>query len=108
MKKERLKQIASAGVVTPEDREFVRTMCDRLGVEPPKKTRCAQCWQDKAVELYNRLTAEEQPTGKLKPWVDVLYNGTRVNNATLTDKLEAVLRAPGSGFPKSYWNESDA
>lgn len=100
-----LARIAAQPHTTKEDKEFLRDLCDELGVALPKNKRCGSCWIDKAHELYGILKKAETPSERkwvLRDGVDVIFRGVRVNRVTLTsDEIAENLLA--AGFPKNLF-----
>lgn len=103
-----LKEIAakSAKQVTNEDKEFIRDLAPRYGVELPKeKPNCKSCYVDAAVLIYKAIKdAEPKPTERkyvLRDGVDVIWRGIRINEASVTDELAEKWIA--NGFPSIYF-----
>lgn len=114
----RLREIAakSAKQVTNDDKDFIRDLAARYGVELPKeKPNCKSCYVDAAVAIYKSIKDEQnaepvnnpqetkqpaksQENGlKLKAGVDVIWRGVRINEASATaEKLRAWV---DNGFP---------
>lgn len=114
----KLREIAakSAKQVTNEDKDFIRDLAPRYGVELPKeKPNCKSCYVDAAVAIYKAIKdaqntkqasnsqqaekpAKSQENGlKLKAGVDVIWRGMRINEASATaENLRAWVN---SGFP---------
>jgi hypothetical protein len=114
----KLREIAakSAKQVTNEDKEFIRDLAPRYGVELPKeKPNCKSCYVDAAVAIYKAIkdaqNAEQannpqraekpvksQENGlKLKAGVDVIWRGVRINEASATE--ESLRAWVNNGFP---------
>lgn len=111
--KQELREIVNtpARKVTKEQRERVREIATELGVAIPEKTRCNSCWLDTALMCYNELENRTATTGTstegrkyvLKPNVDLLFGGIRINAATLTDELaEYIIKR---GFETKYFEK---
>lgn len=104
----KLREIAakSANQVTNEDKEFIRDLAPRYGVELPKeKPNCKSCYVDAAVQIYKAIKdAEPKPTDRkyiLREGVDVIWRGIRINEASVTNELAEKWIA--NGFPKVYF-----
>ena len=114
----KLREIAakSANQVTNEDKEFIRDLAPRYGVELPKeKPNCKSCYVDAAVAIYKAIkdakNAEQVNTPqetkepaksqenvlKLKAGVDVIWRGVRINEASAT--AENLRTWVYNGFP---------
>lgn len=115
---DKLREIAgkSAKQVTNEDKDFIRALSTRYGVELPKeKPNCKSCYVDAAVAIYKAIKDEQnaervnnqqetkqpvksQENGlKLKAGVDVIWRGVRINEASATaENLRAWVN---NGFP---------
>lgn len=84
-----------ANMLTSEDKKFVSDIATEHGVTIRSK-RCNSCYIDAAVEVFGLLSkqnAGEAETDKncqyvLKQGVDILFNGIRVNEATITDEKQ--------------------
>lgn len=104
----RLKEIAakSATKVTNDDKAFIREYASQHGVELPKdKPNCKSCYVDASVLIYKAIKdAEPKPTDRkyvLRDGVDVIWRGTRINEASVTDALAEEWIA--NGFPRAYF-----
>lgn len=100
---DRLREIIARNEYNSADKAFILEQADALGVERPRKGKCRNCWTDCAVFCWKRLQTEQQGEGRfvLKAGVDILFNGERVNAATLTDaRAERWLAA---GLSKKYF-----
>lgn len=117
----KLREIAgkSAKQVTNEDKDFIRDLAPRYGVELPKeKPNCKSCYVDAAVAIYKAIKdaqnaeqvnnpketkqpAKSKENGlKLKAGVDVIWRGVRINEASATaENLRAWVN---NGFPISF------
>lgn len=114
----KLREIAakSAKQVTNEDKDFIRNLAPRYGVELPKeKPNCKSCYVDAAVAIYKAIrdtqNAEQvnnpqetkepvksQENGlKLKAGMDVIWRGVRINEASAT--AENLRKWVNNGFP---------
>lgn len=110
-----LREIAntSARNLTADQRGRVQEIANELGVKLPTKTKCNSCWIDTAVLCYEEIekrTAETSTSTEgrkyvLKPNVDVLFGGIRVNAATITDELaERIIKR---GFETKYFEKCE-
>lgn len=115
----RLREIAvkSAKQVTNEDKDFIRDLAQRYGVELPKeKPNCKSCYVDAAVAIYKAIKDEQnaervntkQPAKsqenrlKLKAGVDVIWRDVRINEVSATaENLRAWV---DNGFPIRFCN----
>lgn len=101
----RLRAIAERGAQTQEDKQFIKETAAALGVEFTPRPRCKNCYADTALILWRKLAEnEQQDDGRewvLRPRVDILFSGVRVNEATLTDERAAHLVA--LGLPLSFF-----
>lgn len=104
----RLKEIAgkTANQITNDDKAFIREYASQYGVELPKdKPNCKSCYVDASVLIYKAIKdAEPKPTDRkyvLRDGVDVIWRGTRINEASITDELAEEWIE--NGFPKVYF-----
>lgn len=99
----RLKEIVNRndGSVTADERDFIRQQASQQGVKLPRARSCGNCWIDCAVMVLVSLKSKEKGHYTLRDGVDILFNGERVNAATLTDaRAERWLAA---GLSKKYF-----
>lgn len=106
-----LREIANtpAKALTQEHKKKIREYAKEYGVAFKPKSGCGSCYHDAAVIIYNKITNEdvevaaENDTRRyvLRPGVDLLFGGVRVNEATLTDELAERIIA--RGFEKKYF-----
>lgn len=107
--KKRLREIANKAArnLTADDRSFLLSVADELGIERVGKSGCVKCWHDLAVRCYNKISENEQPENEdtrkyiLKKGVDVYFGSIRVNEATLTDELAERILA--RGFERKFF-----
>lgn len=108
---ERLRKIADvAHVIRLDDKSFIEEICVREGVDftPCRKSSCNEAYRDMAVTLYARLNTEATESVckyQLRPNTDVIFNGIRVNDATLTNELGDALLS--MGFPVKFFVKYD-
>lgn len=96
--KQKLEELAekAAGKYTAEDKNFITELSDQMGVEFHPKKKCVSCWLDQVVLLRSILKAKESTCAYvLKPGLDFIWNGLRVNNETLTDEIAEKLIRKG-------------
>lgn len=94
--------------ITNQMRIRVKGIAQEYGVELPKNLQCSSCWIDLSIRTYkeikrrfpDNIVANEY---KLREGVDVLWNGVRVNEHTLTDELAREWIA--GGFPVQYFEK---
>lgn len=100
----------TASGLTKEDKTVIENLATEHGVTIRSK-RCNSCYIDAAVEVFGILSkqnAGEAETDKncqyvLKQGVDILFNGIRVNEATITDeKAEALI---GQGLSTEFFTK---
>ena len=107
--KKRLREIVNkaARSLTEDDRLFLLSVANELGIEIRGKSGCVKCWHDLAVRCYNKIVENEQPDNDdtrnyiLKKGVDVYFGNIRVNEATLTDELAERILA--RGFERKFF-----
>lgn len=111
--KDKLREIVNtpARQLTKEQQDRVQEIARKLGVSLPVKQKCKSCWIDTAVLCYNELekktaktdTSTEVRKYVLKPDVDLLFGGLRINAATMTDELGQRIIA--RGFETKYFEK---
>ena len=109
--KNKLREIVDtpAAALTPEQKATVREYAKAYGVEFKPKARCASCYHDAAMAIWERVKeaeakeSEPEDTRKyiLKPGVDLFFGSIRVNEVTLTDELAEQILA--RGFNPKYF-----
>lgn len=104
----KLREIAakSASQITTEDKEYIRDLAPRYGVEMPKgKPNCKSCYIDTAIIIYkNIMDSLPRESGRkyvLRDGVDVIWKGIRINAASVTDELAEEWIS--NGFPRVYF-----
>lgn len=109
--KNKLREIVDtpAAALTPEQKAAVREYAKTYGVEFKPKPRCASCYHDATMEIWERVKeAEAKESAQtdtrryiLRPGVDVWFGNIRVNEATITDELAEQILA--RGFNPKYF-----
>ena len=109
--KNKLREIVDtpAAALTPEQKAAVREYAKAYWVEFKPKARCASCYHDAAMAIWERVKEAEakesapEDTRKyiLKPGVDLFFGSIRVNEVTLTDDLAEQILA--RGFNHKYF-----
>lgn len=87
---------------TKTDRDTIRELSKSMGVTFKPRRGCPNCYHDQAVLLWSKLRADEaaktSPCNyKLKPGLDFIYRGQRINQNTLTNEIAEELLS--EGFP---------
>lgn len=105
---ERLKDIINNSYkrLTAEDKAFVYATADELGIIYDKKATCKSCVIDVAVMCVDEMRKDEKSEGtglRLKPGIDILVNGTRINSATCST-VEECENALKLGTPRHYFD----
>lgn len=82
----------------------------KVGVEPPAKTACSNCWRDMAIEIaYKQRQA--QPVRKLHRLrgaaarEGVVFKGRTITNDTIDNETWAWMEA--NGFPKNLLEDAE-
>lgn len=92
--------------VTAEDKEVIKAACEEAGIKYSDRKKCPNCIIDLAIKAYGALIKDEQSeetsTAKwaVRPGLDVVYRGRRINATTITDTLAEEILA--EGFPKMF------
>ena len=102
---ERLRAIIESGNVTSEDKQLIVDLSLKYQLDFKPKKGCDGRYQDQALLVYNAIKAEEggeqKCKARLRDDIDVVINGYRINNATLTDELVEKYR--GKGLPEHWF-----
>ena len=105
---EELRRIAAKlpSEVTAEEKEVIKTACEEAGIKYSDRKKCPNCIIDLAIKAYGILSKDEQTEETsiakwaVRPGLDVVYRGRRINAATITDTLAEEILA--EGFPKMF------
>lgn len=100
---DKLRAIIERGTVSAEEKQFIADLSIKHKLDFDPKKGCDNCYFDQAVLLASKLKEEEPKTCsvRLRDDIDVVINGYRINNATLTDEL--VERYRGKGLPEHWF-----
>ena len=99
-----------ASELTGEDKLFLQSAAEQVGVELTGRTGCKRCWHELAMQIAIELKKHDQSgqDGRafvLKDGVDLLFGGVRINAATITDDLARHIIA--RGFPTKYFEKCE-
>ena len=107
------KKIANKRNVTRKEREFIIELCKKYGIE--LKNNCRNCYIDACLQIYYKikinitkaeeLADETENKFVLKKGVDVIFDGIRINSATINDDL--ARRVIKLGFSTRYFAKID-
>lgn len=108
-----LKRIAalSTASVGETEKAFIKALAEEWGVDIGVKKNCKSCYIDAAIMIYKKIKDSEEPQQdngaiwKLKKGIDVIWNGIRINAATITD--EKAVKYIKCGFPIFYFEKND-
>lgn len=99
---ERLREIVNRGKVNEKEKKFIEDLSQELEVAfDPKSSTCKDCYVDQAVVLFGKLNGKSKGDARLRDDIDVVINGVRINNATLTPELVEKYR--GKGLPEHWF-----
>ena len=100
---DKIREIVNRGTTTAEEKQLIVDLSLKYGLEFDPKKGCKDCYIDQAVLIYKELEKEEpnQCSARLRDDIDVIIDGIRINNATLTDEL--VERYRGKGLPEHWF-----
>lgn len=98
-----MRDIVNSGKVTAEDKKLIVDLSIKYELPFEPKGKCQGCYVDQAALLYNKVEGEEpkECKARLRDDIDVVINGYRINNATLTDELVEKYR--GKGLPEHWF-----
>ena len=95
----KLKELFNKTNLTLDDKQFIKDLSTQLNVKFVEREFCSDCYKDQIMVLLKVLTQQKIDNGEitadyvLRPDIDVIYNGLRINNATLTNDIaEEFLR----------------
>ena len=100
---DKLRAIIESGKTSTADKQLIADLSVKyeLPFEPEKG--CDGCYVDQALLIYNKMKDEEPKTcsARLRDDIDVIINGVRINNATLTDEMVEKYR--GNNLPEHWF-----
>lgn len=105
-RKERLQQIAeSKSALTQAERRYIISTSKSMGL-PFVERKCGDCYRDQAVLLWRKLVEAEQATDTerkylLRPGIDVIFRGRRINATCSDEELKAYL---AQGFSRNFFS----
>lgn len=81
----------------------------KVGVMPPKKTKCVNCWRDMAIEIaYEQRKANPTPKAhRLRGAAarnGVIFKGRTITNDTIDDDWDWMMT---NGFPKQLLEDAE-
>ena len=95
----KLKELFNKQNLTLEDKQYIKDLSTQLNVKFVEREFCSDCYKDQIMVLLKVLTQQKIDNGEitadyvLRPDIDVIYNGLRINNATLSNDIaEEFLR----------------
>lgn len=99
-----------ASELTGEDKLFLQSAAEQVGVEVTSRTGCKKCWHELAMQVAIKLKKHDQSEQEerafvLKDGVDLLFGGVRINAATITDDLARHIIA--RGFSTKYFERCE-
>lgn len=99
-----------ASELTSDDKLFLQSAAEQVGVEVTGRAGCKKCWHELAMQIAIKLKKKDQSDQSgsafvLKDGVDLLFGGVRINAATITDDL--ARRIIARGFPTKYFERCE-
>jgi len=101
---DRLKRVVDGGRPSAEDKQLIADLSAKYDMPFEPKKACKNCYIDQAIMLLLAMRGEipsEECSVRLRDDIDVVINGVRINNATLTDEL--VKKYRGKGLPEHWF-----
>ena len=90
-----LKLLVNKKKITKAEKEYLIDRAEELGIEYNLKTGCNSCYNDIAVLIYAKEKEESGEISnispKLKPNIDIIFLGQRVNSATITQEITDTM-----------------
>lgn len=99
-----LKKIADGGRASADEKQLIAELSIKYHLPFNPKKACKNCYADQAVLILlemKKASADQSCKARLRDDIDVIINGTRINNATLTDELVEKYR--GKGLPEHWF-----
>lgn len=85
-----LKKLYKKKSLTATEKEFLLEKARSKNIAVNVKRGCKECWSDLILQLYGLEKSEV-----LKPNVDVIWRGIRINEATITEELAIEMQRVG-------------
>lgn len=103
--------IEKKGRYSKEEIAYIIAEGEKVGVQPPKKTSCVNCWRDMAIEVAY-LQRKADPTKPARHFRDgsaaerdgVVFNGRLITNDNIGELWDWMQ---ANGFPQSLLNHED-
>ena len=97
--------IEKKGRYSQEEIDFIIAEGTKVGVNPPKKTNCVNCWRDMAIEVAYAQRKAQGPTSPKKAHRlrgnaardGVVFKGRIITNDTIDEETWAWMQE--NGFP---------
>lgn len=94
--------IEKKGRYSKEEIDFIIAEGAKVGVEPPKKTNCVNCWRDMAIEVAyaQRKANPDKKAHRLRGNAardGVVFKGRIITNDTIDEETWAWMKE--NGFP---------
>lgn len=103
--------IEKKGRYTKDEIAFIIAEGEKVGVKPPKKTSCVNCWRDMAIEVaYAQRKAN--PVKKARRFRDgsvaerngVVFKGRLITNDNMEEAWDWMQ---ANGFPKQLLQDAE-
>ena len=108
---EKMKALAESATMSDEDKALIVDTCKELGIEFRPSSRCKNCYRDAATQCaiaLKKAAGMEEVSAeglRLKKGVDILVNGSRLNEATLTPEwLDWLLSSMPEWWIRQYFD----
>lgn len=99
----KLQAMVERGKLTAEEKQYIADLSIKYNLPFDPKSKCENCYHDQAIllalHLKNLEAQKDMP--RLRDDIDVIINGVRINNATLTPELVEKYR--GKGLPEHWF-----
>ena len=102
--------IEKKGRYSKEEIAYIIAEGEKVGVQPPKKTSCVNCWRDMAIEVVylQRKGAPKDPRrfrdGSAAERDGVVFKGRLITNDNIGELWDWMQ---SNGFPQSLLNHED-
>lgn len=102
--------IEKKGRYSKEEIAFIIAEGEKVGVKPPKKTSCVNCWRDMAIEIMY-VQRQADPTKKAHRFRDgsaaerngVVFKGRLITNDNMDDAWDYMQT---NGFPQQLLQDA--
>lgn len=102
------KLIERTGKYTQKEKDFLKELGAKYGIEPPKESACHNCWRDMAIQIAVAMKPKTGLGKRLRGDAardGVVFKGRLITNATLD--AETLQWMKDNDFPEQLLTDED-